>query len=483
MTSEHVAFHAAERPHAVAMMADGRAITYPELDRDIAAMCRAMRALGLARGDSVAVGHIDLYVHWLLLLASERLGIAAASFQGPGGREDLLAGVDLVLAEPTFSSAAVRRFQRVDADWVRAALARSETDDDPLPAPAPDDPVRIVGTSGTTGLSKRFVVLRKAHDIRAAQWVLIFSLTSASRYLVALPMLSRGNYDFGCGCLRAGGTVVLETRIPLVEALRSHAITHVITLPIHLKTIVDGLPPDFVRLPGLTVLVFGGRVSSELRRRTTERLANALYETYGTTEICTISTICRPDADGFGTIWPRVEVEVVDDRDQVLPHGTVGRVRARSELLCAGYLGEPEATAQMFRNGWFYPGDLAVLKPGRQLKVLGRSDDLLNIGGQKYLPNYLEELLMHADVASEVGVCSVESADGIEQLCIAVSQPRCDDAEIVKRVTKALRGYQTGTFAVIRLAQIPRTASGKIVRRHLKAEVASILATQSSKSR
>jgi len=161
----------------------------------------------------------------------------------------------------------------------------------------------------------------------------------------------------------------------------------------------------------------------------------------------------------------------------------VGRVRARSELLCAGYLGEPEATAQMFRNGWFYPGDLAVLKPGRQLKVLGRSDDLLNIGGQKYLPNYLEELLMHADVASEVGVCSVESADGIEQLCIAVSQPRCDDAEIVKRVTKALRGYQTGTFAVIRLAQIPRTASGKIVRRHLKAEVASILATQSSKSR
>ena len=69
MTAEYVAYHGIERPDAIAVVSNGREIPYMELDRDIRAMSRALRELGLSRGHSVAIRSDNLYVHWLLLLA------------------------------------------------------------------------------------------------------------------------------------------------------------------------------------------------------------------------------------------------------------------------------------------------------------------------------------------------------------------------------------------------------------------------------
>jgi hypothetical protein len=79
---------------------------------------------------------------------------------------------------------------------------------------------------------------------------------------------------------------------------------------------------------------FGGRVSQELRDRVTNRLATALCETYGTSEVCTIGAIWGPGTDGFGTIPPRAAVEVLDERGNRIPMGrdtTTGR-SARASL-------------------------------------------------------------------------------------------------------------------------------------------------------
>jgi acyl-CoA synthetase (AMP-forming)/AMP-acid ligase II len=419
MTAEHVAYLAAERPDAVAVISDGRPITYAALDRDIRAMERAMRTLGLVRGNSIAVSCGNLYAHWLLLLASERLGIAAASLLGGIGKEELIANVDLVLAESPLPIGVARRSHLATADWVGAALARPEADEDRPSALAPDDPVRLVSTSGTTGRSKRFLVSRRTHDIRVAQWISTFHITRSSRYLVSLPMVVRGAYDCGCACLRVGGTIVLETRMGVAEALHTHAISHILVLPIHLKTILEGLPANFAKPRDLTIVSFGGRISSELRERTAQRLTTALCETYGTAEVCTIATIWRADTDSFGTIPPGVEVEVLDEQGTPLPLGRVGQIRIRGEVMCAGYLDNPDATSRMFKDGWFHPGDLAILQRGRQLKILGRSDDLLNLGGQKYLPTFLENLLLRHAPAEDVGVCAVAHADGTDRLCIS----------------------------------------------------------------
>ena len=125
MTSDHIAFHAAERPDAVALVNNGREITYAEFSLDIRKFTRALREFGLPRGAKVAVACDDIYFHWLLLLASERLGIATASFEsGDGwGRGPLLAYMDLVLSEPHFPIQGARRHHPVSQQWLQGVLA------------------------------------------------------------------------------------------------------------------------------------------------------------------------------------------------------------------------------------------------------------------------------------------------------------------------------------------------------------------------
>jgi len=98
-------------------------------------------------------------------------------------------------------------------------------------------------------------------------------------------------------------------------------------------------------------------------------------------------------------------------------------------------------------------------------------------------PEVIEDLVLKAAEVGEVGVCSIENADGIEEICIAVSSPRDSDSELLRRITDAFLGFQFGRFHVIKLAALPRTPSGKLQRKHLKEIVAASLRTHSPGAR
>ncbi|HLJ21989.1 MAG TPA: class I adenylate-forming enzyme family protein [Stellaceae bacterium] len=477
MTADYVAFHASERPDAVAVVHDGRAISFAELNRSIGKVTGALCAVGLVRGNSVAVGTNRLYLHWLLSLACERLGIAAASLQPADAQTAgaLLASVDLVLADPDCPTPRARRVLALTQPWIEAALSGLDHDGEPLPAKSPDDPVRIVLTSGTTGVSKRFLVTRRMHEALSMQWQWGFALGRGSRYLQTLPLAIRATYDLGCASLRAGGALVLETRMSPIAAIAAHAVTHAILLPIVLQSELDRLPADFAKLRALTIVSFGAPVSDSLRKRAIERLATELCDLYGTVEVSIVSAIWRSNSEGFGTLWPQVQAEAVDDRGQPVPPGEPGRLRVKAPYMSDCYMDDPETTARLFRSGWFYPGDVAMIRPGGQLKILGRVDDLLNLGGQKFLPAVLEESLARREVAGDVGVCSLRNAEGIEVLCIAVTQVSHDDRELMRRIDNALRSLTVGRFHVVKLARIPRAANGKLQRKLLKEEAAHAL--------
>jgi acyl-coenzyme A synthetase/AMP-(fatty) acid ligase len=94
--------------------------------------------------------------------------------------------------------------------------------------------------------------------------------------------------------------------------------------------------------------------------------------------------------------------------------------------------------------------------------------DLLNVGGTKVPPAELEELVLRTIDAKDTGVCSARNSDGIEEIWIAVVDCQIAGQELVQRLEQALKRMQFGTFHVIRLAGVPRNASGKIERDRLK---------------
>lgn len=474
MTAAFIAFHAAERPDAVALIDNGCIITYAQFSRDIRKFTQALREFDLPRGGQVAVACENVYIHWLLRLACEELGLVTASLLAQENIVFLpfLEEFDLILLDKAVGAKSIRRQHGITPQWLRAVLGRADDGEQPAVLKGPEDPLRVLYTSGTTGAPKRLLYPRRVHERSVAKSMWFNGVTRHSRYLLAIPFTIGSSYANATACIRSGATVVVEDRVPVAEAILSHSITHAALPPFHLKKTLDDLPRDFARPAELTIFSFGAAVSSALCERALARLATEVCDMYGSNEAGYVSSIrSRADME-FSCVWPGVQIEIVDDRDRPLPSGEQGHIRVKTDCMVQGYSGNPEATQRMFKDGWFYAGDVGILRDAHRLKVVGRRDELLNIGWNKFSPEALEGLVLRVADIGDVGVCSIPNADGIEEIYVAVSGSRSSNEELLSRLTAALGRFQVGRFYLVRSDRIPRNANGKIQRDLLKRAVA-----------
>ncbi len=473
MTADYVAFHASQRPDAVAILDRGREISYARLSRDIDAFTRAVREFGLSRGSLVAIAWGDAYVHWLLLLAFERLGIATASYlSGEGSKLDpLIASADLVISGQPGEALTGKRHHVISETWLRGIFEGAGAGAiAPVPK-QPNDPLRILRTSGTTGSQKRLLLTRRMLEAWIDRWIWSLEITRASRYLLNAPFTITGLQTLAAAVVRSGGTVVIDnmdTSASMGAALAQHAITHVVFAPIVLQGILDALPADFVKPASLTIATIGAPTAAPLREKALARLASEVVVYYGSNEIPFIAETRASGSEGPGSVFPWVRAEVVDDNGAPLPPGAVGRIRLQADAMATGYIADPQATAVMFRDGWFYPGDMGILQGPRRLQIVGRVDDLLNIGGQKLWPSDLEAMVLRHATVTDVGVCSFPNANGVQEIYVMVAGAQGGDQELLGQVRQAFAAGRLGGFFIVRVDRIPRNANGKIERQRLK---------------
>ncbi|HLJ21583.1 MAG TPA: class I adenylate-forming enzyme family protein, partial [Stellaceae bacterium] len=321
MTVDCVAYHALTRPEAVAVIHDGRRITYADFHRDIRKFTRTAGELGLGRGSAVAIGCEDFYAHWLLLLAFERLGIATASLiprENVSSTAPLLASMDLVLSDSEIPAAgAIRRFERITPEWLARVRNLEPLGDEPQAPRSPDDVIRILRTSGTTGTPKRMLLRRRMHEARLANWT-CFGIAREHRFLVSMPFTMHAGYSTATAYIRAGATVVLESRRELGEALVEHNIDHVILMPKQLRVVLTRLPGDGARPRSLTISSLGAALPAVLRERALSRIATDVLDLYACNEVALVA-VRRSENGTHGALWPGIEVEIVDERDHPLP--------------------------------------------------------------------------------------------------------------------------------------------------------------------
>jgi acyl-coenzyme A synthetase/AMP-(fatty) acid ligase len=472
--AEDIAAHAARRPSAIAIVNAGQEISYAQLARDLGKFTAALRDFRLRPGSLVAVACGDRYFDWLLLLAFEQLGHATASISTSEGQEcwPFLAGMDLILSEQPFPGLPTRQ-HLITREWLEdVARAGGEAE---VTTGAADHPGRILRTSGTSGGAKRIILSRRMHELKYARWASVARVSDRSRFLLTMSFAVGSSYMCAMACLSAGATIVtegFEGPFGFARVLKRHAITHVGLLPMHLNAVLEALPPGAVPAPGPAIFTFGAAVTPALGQKAVERLGGEVCDIYGANEAGLISYRYPTRDDAFGTIGPGVEIEVVDDRDTPLPEGEIGQIRLKTDCMVHGYADDPAATAAMFREGWFYPGDMGIIHGGSRLRVIGRSDDLLNIGGAKLSPAALEELVLKHAAVRDAGVCTIKNQDGIDELCVAIAGIGTSDDELMRRIGEAFRTVELGNFHVAKLDQIPRNPNGKIQRDMLKATFA-----------
>lgn len=464
-TVTYIAFHALRRPDDVAVIVNGNEISYQAFYRDIGCFVAALRKLGLVAGQTAGIEHPHLYLHWLAVLALEALGVTSFSYN-PDDVDILqaeLRAADFLLCTPEGVPEGARALQLLNQPWIDDVRQTApETPIQTVPVTS-ETPLRLTRSSGTTGSLKRMYHTARIREFWVRKFLLRANMTQRSRYLISIGFVIEAMHHYTTAAIRIGATCIFDGRSDLANVLVKQQISHVALPAYALKLLVGGLKEDYEKPQNLTLFVISAAVPSELRQRIRERLADEIVESYGTSEA---GGICDMDGNGVGRVLPGVQVEVLDDSNRPVI-GAVGQVRIRSEGVVAGYIDAPEATERMFRNGWFYPGDLGMIQPDQTLKLIGRADDILNVGGIKFAPEPIEEKLRASLPVDDLCLVALPSEDTLNRLCIVVVPQSYVSLDDLKVKIAPLLPDNFGTVEWVTAGHVPRTETGKVKRNDL----------------
>lgn len=439
--------------------------SYGELDRTVDAIARRMLEAGLRPGDTVMIAFRPPYMYLALALASARIGVATATVKHPP------AACAACLAPEGVAGLEGVRTIPVGADWF---LAPPPTESLP-PVPSHQDAAAVCGyfeSSGTTGVPKRIGISHALMAKRIAAKERFAPLPGEPRQIFAVGPYAAYGFRDTLRVLGQGGLVVFVSSIDDTLAfIPRHEVNYLVVAPALLQRLVAARPPDADPFPSLSLIEVGG---SHLPRAVWQgaraRLCPHVLSTYGATESGSVAAAPMEDLldhpDAVGRVFAGVEVQAVDAEDRPLPAGTEGILRIRSELCVDRYDDDPVASAQVFRDGWFYPGDLGVVSADGRLDVTGRVDEVINNGGNKISPHVIEDVLLAQAGIVDAAAFGMPDAEGVMRIGAAVVARPAVDMDVVMRECREKLGGSAPNF-ILNLAALPRNAGGKVVRAEL----------------
>lgn len=272
-------------------------------------------------------------------------------------------------------------------------------------APADPHPLDLlVQTSGSGGQPKVAMLTRRAVLASADRINARLDLRAGDRWLCCLPRQHIGGLAIGDRCALAGaGCRVLPDfdAVTVAGALRGEAITHCSLVPPMLARLLDLLPTP---PPALRCALLGGQpLDPALARRATAG-GWPLYLGYGMTETCSQVAGAWITGDGSGDwLAPLPDLAVADSADP----GTAAPLRLRGPMLMAGYANPARRPGDGLVDGWLPTADLARRAPDGRLRIVGRADEVLVVGGVNVLPADCEARLALAPGIGELAVVGV----------------------------------------------------------------------------
>ena len=342
-----------------------------------------------------------------------------------------------------------------------------------------DDPAEIFYTSGSTGMPKGAVLTHRNLYLHAIHNALTNGITGDDVILHLVPLFHVNGWGTPHYLTGLGGTHVMLPRFDAAEVLRlieAHRVTRLFAVPAMVRMLLDHPDISTRDLSSIRTASIGGSpVSPGMLTEIEDAFGCLAMCGYGMTEASPTLTRSldkpgeEPSAERRSTTGlpiVGVDVRVLGHDDVEVPWDatTVGEVCARSNHVMAGYLGAPEATAQVLRDGWLRTGDLAVVRPDGYLQIVDRKKDLIISGGENIATPEVEHALCEHPAVREAAV--VGRADerwgevpvAFVSLHVgAVASPE----ELVAFVRDRLAHFKAPTQVVV-LPELPKVGTGKI---------------------
>jgi acyl-CoA synthetase (AMP-forming)/AMP-acid ligase II len=355
----------------------------------------------------------------------------------------------------------------------------------------PTDTSDILFTSGTTGRPKGVLMTHGQTVQQFRDWCEFAGLRAGDRYLIVNPFFHMFGYKAGwLASLLQGATIVpvpvfdVPRVLSLVEKER---ITVLPGAPTIYRSILDCPDRGAFDLSTLRVAVTGAAdIPVELIREMRAELPfRSILVGYGLTEAGTC-TGSRPDDDAetvattAGRAMPGLEVVIAGADGREVERGATGELLVRGYSVMQGYLDDPEATAAAIdERGFLHTGDLATMDERGYVRIVGRSKDMIIVGGFNVYPAEVENALLAHDAIGQVAVIGVPDAR-MGEVPMAYVVPAAgrslDPDAVVGWARERLANYKVPRHFVA-VAELPINASGKVLKNELRARAPADLKT------
>jgi len=346
------------------------------------------------------------------------------------------------------------------------------------------DALALLYTSGTTGNPKGVLYHHRGAYLNALGNAVSFGLTPRSVYLWTLPMFHCSGWTYTWAVSVVGGTHVCLRKVDpalIFAAIAEHRVTHLCGAPIVLNMLVHAPESVKRRFDHRVEVATGGAAPPSAVIEGMEKMGFNVTHLYGLTESYGPATLCAWQEEWNeldlterarlmarqGVRYPTLAGMQVADPETHVPvprdGRTLGEVMLRGNTIMKGYLKNPAATEEAFREGWYHTGDLGVWHPDGYVEIKDRSKDIIISGGENISSLEVEECLYrHPKIMEAAVVARPDEKWGEAPCAFVVVKPgeSLESAEVVAWCKQHLAGYKVPRTIVF--GELPKTSTGKI---------------------
>ena len=489
-------------PEKIAVIYQGQKISFRELDGLVNSFANALSKLGVKKGDRVALFMTNRPEYMIAVYATARLG-AVFTPMNPTYKEEEVAyqlqdsdASVLVVQESLYPRVKTIR-QRVHKSLKHVVVIGKQAEDgDSLfwelirqssPKHPPqvqmswaEDLVALPYSSGTTGLPKGVMLTHQNLVANAIQFISSGRITEQDSMLICLPFYHIYGVMLINGALYSGATQVIMEAFDLELSLslaQQYQVSLYYAVPPILLALANYPNLGAYDLSHLRYIMVGAApMAPEVAQRLQEKIDVRIVQGYGLTEASPVTHLNPVDQgqiklDSVGLSVANQEQKVVDPEtgEHEMEPGELGELIVKGPHIMQGYWKAPEETARALRHGWLYTGDIARVDADGYVYIVDRKKEMIKYKGFSVAPAEVEAVLFEHEAVADcvvIGKPDAESGEIPKALVLLHPGVQIEPQTLMEFVGGRLAGYKR-VREVEFVATIPKTASGKVLRRVL----------------
>jgi long-chain acyl-CoA synthetase len=473
-------------PRKVAVVYRGRQWSYAELKSLVSGLKGRLSAAGLSEGDRVIVWMENSPEYIATYLAVLEVGgtVVAIHPQVPVQEVTRIlchVGATALIVSPTLK-------QWTLGDLESTGLRFILKEDQVIPCrhgkaatKSSSELAQIIYTSGSTGQPKGVMLTHKNLIANTKAILEYLRLTADDSVMVVLPFVYAYGNSVMLTHLFAGGSLVIENSMVyphvVLDSMMKTGVTGLSGVSTTYAIMLNQSNLKSYSFPALRYVTHaGGPMPSELLSRLQLVFpGKSIFIMYGQTEASARLTYLPPDLldvkkGSVGRALSGVTLKIVKEGGESARPGEIGEVCASGDNIMQGYWQDPQATANVLQEGWLRTGDMGRLDEDNYLTIEGRNSEMIKSGAYRISPTEIEEVLLQHHEVQEAGVVGVDDAILGQRICaiVALKKAGCaTDQELLAFCAQRLVQYKRPK-AVIVVAALPKSPSGKILRKGLR---------------